>query len=138
MVTRPTADEVASCGGNGTGESKLRAGQIGLQARMGALERSGRIAKVSGNREGSQDFEGAAHVPTVKIDIASRGRGGTTGDDAGALWSLRVGDGCTHERVTAKKLDALSMGRYWAKESNENENGQQGEYAHNDMLLGKF
>jgi hypothetical protein len=102
---------------------------------MGALERPGGIAEVSGEREGSQDFEGAAYVPTVKIDIASRGRGGTTSDDAGALWCLRVGDGCTHERVTAKKLYALSMGRYWAKESHENESGQQREHAHNDVLL---
>ena len=78
--------------------------------RVGALERSGRIAVVRGKREGTQDFERAAHIPTVEVEILGRDCSGATSDDTGTQWSLREGDGRTHKSIPAKKLDALSIG----------------------------
>jgi len=103
------ADEEVSEGRYGTGKSKLQANEISLQVGMGALERPRRIAEIRSDGEGAQEFKCAAHFPTVEIEIACGGGGDATGDDTGALGSLRVGHRRAHEGVTAKKLNALSM-----------------------------
>src|SRR5713101_7485448 len=97
-------------GRNGAWESKLRTNEISLEVGVRALERAGGIAVISGERERSQDFECAAHIPSVEVEIPGSKRGSATGDDTGTLWSLREGDGRAHEGVTAKNLDALSVG----------------------------
>src|SRR6266403_1920669 len=97
-------------GRNRTGKSKLGTDEISLQMSVGALERSRRISEVRFERQRSQDFERPTHVPTVEVEILGSKRGGATGDDAGALWGLRESDRRAYEGVTAKKLDALSVG----------------------------
>src|SRR5712671_891904 len=94
------------------------------------MERSGRIAVISGKSERSQDFERAAHVPTVEVEILGRKCGNATGDDTGTLWSLRESDGRTHVGVTAKKLDTLGVGGYCDWECNESENAQKHQNTH--------
>jgi hypothetical protein len=96
-------------GRNGTGETKLRADEISPQMGIGALERPGGIAVIGGESKGSQNFESATHFPAIEVEIPGGGSGHATGDYAGALRSLRVGYLWTHEGVTAKELNALSV-----------------------------
>src|SRR6266850_6537142 len=111
-------------GRNRTGKSKLGTDEISLQMSVGALERSRRISEVRFERQRSQDFERPTHVPTVEVEILGSKRGGATGDDAGALRSLREGDRRAYEGVAAKKFDTLTIGGHCEKECNENESAQ--------------
>src|SRR6266851_2114416 len=114
------ADEKMREGRNRSGETKLRAEEIGFQVRVRALERAGGVAEIGGERERAEDLQGAADFPTVEIerDLVGRGRAARDRAERGGL---REGDGSAHERIAAEQLDALRVRRRSEQEYGENE-----------------
>src|SRR5216684_1399909 len=63
------ADEKMREGRNRSGETKLRAEEIGFQVCVRALERAGGVAEIGGERERAEDLQGAADFPTVEMSV---------------------------------------------------------------------
>src|SRR5256885_301697 len=90
---------------NGSGKAQLRADEVGLQMRVGAVKGSAGVAEVSGQSQRTEHFESGGSLPS--LERCAVVNGGYRAQRAG----LKITDRRTDEGIAAERSEERRVGK---------------------------